>query len=159
ASTAASTPAPPPPGAPRSGWRVLVAEDHPVNRKFIGLLLDKLGHQVAFAEDGRQAVARAAEGDYDIVLMDVHMPEMDGLEATQGIRALPGPRGRVPIVALTADIVDDAEQRAQAAGMNAFLAKPVQRAQLEAVMARCIAAHAELTSPAPGAAAGTPPSP
>ncbi|MFN3611633.1 response regulator [Tepidimonas sp.] len=159
AASAASAPAATPPEAQRSGWRVLVAEDHPVNRKFIGLLLDKLGHQVAFAENGRQAVDLAAEGDYDIVLMDVHMPEMDGLEATQRIRTLPGPRGRVPIVALTADIVDDAEQRAQAAGMNAFLAKPVQRAQLEAVMARCIAARAELTTPAPDAAAGTPPSP
>lgn len=155
--TAPTAPAPAPTDAP--GWRVLVAEDHPVNRKFIGLLLDKLGHRVVFAEDGRQAVALAADGDYDIVLMDVHMPEMDGLEATQRIRALPGPRGRVPIVALTADVMDDAEQRAQAAGMNGFLAKPVQRAQLEAVMARCIGPRAGLTSPVRAEAAGTPPSP
>ncbi|MEW6694931.1 Sensory/regulatory protein RpfC [Tepidimonas thermarum] len=145
--------------APAPGWRVLVAEDHPVNRKFIGLLLEKLGHRVTFAHHGAEAVAQAAQHDFDIVLMDLHMPEMDGLEATRRIRALPGARGRVPIVALTADATDDAQTLAQTIGMNGFVAKPVQRAQLEAVMARCVAARVDLTSPDPGAAAGTPPSP
>jgi signal transduction histidine kinase/CheY-like chemotaxis protein len=122
----------------RPSWRVLVAEDHPINRKFIGLLLEKLGHRVDFAEDGQQAVELATAHDYDIILMDIHMPVMDGLEATRQIRRLKGHRARVPIVALTADVVDDAAERARAVGMNGFLAKPVQRPQLEAVMARHI---------------------
>jgi CheY-like chemotaxis protein len=70
--------------------------------------------------------------------MDIHMPVMDGLEATRQIRRLKDRRAQVPIVALTADVVDDAAERAQAVGMNGFLAKPVQRPQLEAVMARHI---------------------
>jgi signal transduction histidine kinase/CheY-like chemotaxis protein len=122
----------------RPSWRVLVAEDHPINRKFIGLLLDKLGHRVDFAEDGQQALELAAAHDYDIILMDIHMPVMDGLEATRQIRRLKDRRAQVPIVALTADVVDDAAERARAVGMNGFLAKPVQRPQLEAVMARHI---------------------
>ncbi len=88
------------------------------------------------------------------------MPGMDGLQASRQIRALPGPRGQVPIIALTADVMDDAQQRAQAAGMNGFLAKPVQRPALEAAMARCIAApRAAPTTPAPSVAADTPPCP
>jgi len=159
APAAAPTPEPAVRPDPSTGWRVLVAEDHAVNRKFMGLLLNKLGHRVTFAENGVQAVEQAAGSDFDIVLMDVHMPEMDGLEATRRIRTLPGPRGQVPIVALTADVMDDAEQRAETAGMNGFLAKPVQRGPLEAVMARCVAQRGETTSPAPRAAADTPPSP
>lgn len=156
----AELPAPPPTAPHGSGWRVLVAEDHPVNRKVIGLLLDKMGHRVDFAEDGQQALQQAAEHDYDVILMDIHMPGMDGLQASRQIRALPGPRGQVPIIALTADVMDDAQQRAQAAGMNGFLAKPVQRPALEAAMARCIAApRAAPTTPAPSAAADTPPCP
>ena len=141
------------------GARILVAEDHPVNRKVVGLMLQRLGHEVIFAEDGLQAVARAAEADLDLILMDVHMPNLDGLEATRRIRALPGARGRVPVVALTADVLDEAQAQARAAGMDAFLAKPVQRAQLQATIEACLAAGRGATSPAPAAAAGTPPSP
>lgn len=133
---------------------VLVAEDHPVNRKFMGLLLEKLGHRVTFAHDGVQALEQARQHDFDIVLMDIHMPEMDGLTSTQHIRALPHPRARVPIVALTADVMNEAEAKAYAAGVNEFLSKPVQRSQLEAALRRWT-----LTTPTPGAEAGTPPSP
>ncbi len=124
---------------PDAAWQVLVAEDHPVNRKFVGLILEKLGHHATFAENGLEAWQAASEGDYDIVLMDLHMPEMDGLEAAQRIRALPGRRGQVPIVALTADVMNEARDRARDAGMNAYLSKPVQKQQLQEVMAHCVA--------------------
>lgn len=113
---------------------VLVAEDHPVNRKVVGLLLQSMGHQVSFAEDGQQALTQASQTDFDLVLMDIHMPVMDGLSSARHIRALPGARGQVPIVALTADVMNDAAEQAMAAGMNAFLSKPLQKTQLQAVM-------------------------
>lgn len=131
---------PPPPAA--LTWRVLVAEDHPVNRKFVGLLLEKLGHQVQFAENGVEALALARDHDFDLVLMDIHMPEMDGLSATRHIRALPSRRARVPIIALTADVMNEAQEQAREAGMDAFLSKPVQKQQLQEVMAHCVAAAA-----------------
>ena len=147
APAAVFSPPPYPPPAPRlrastdpsvTPLRVLVAEDHPVNRKFIGMLLDKLGHRVTFAENGREALTLASTQDFDLILMDVHMPEMDGLTCAQHIRALEGERARVPIIALTADVMDEAQERAHAAGMNAFLAKPVQPHQLREVMAHCV---------------------
>ena len=113
---------------------VLVAEDHPVNRKVVGLLLQSMGHQVSFAEDGQQALTQAGQSDFDLVLMDIHMPVMDGLSSARHIRALPGARGQVPIVALTADVMNDAAEQAMAAGMNAFLSKPLQKTQLQAVL-------------------------
>jgi signal transduction histidine kinase/CheY-like chemotaxis protein len=121
---------------PSAALHVLVAEDHPVNRKVVGLLLQSMGHQVSFAEDGQQALALAEQADFDLVLMDIHMPVMDGLTSARRIRALPGPRARVPIVALTADVMNDAAEQAMGAGMNAFLPKPLQKAQLQAVLPR-----------------------
>ncbi len=109
-----------------SSWHVLVAEDHPVNRKLVGLMLAKLGHRASFAENGRLALELAQQNDYDLVLMDIHMPEMDGLASARAIRALPGARGQVPIIALTADVMNDARERALRAGMNDFLSKPLQ---------------------------------
>ena len=127
-------PAPLDPSNARESLRVLVAEDHPVNRKVVGLLLQSMGHQVSFAEDGQQALTQASQSDFDLVLMDIHMPVMDGLSSARHIRALPGERGQVPIVALTADVMNDAADQAMAAGMNAFLSKPLQKTQLQAVM-------------------------
>jgi CheY-like chemotaxis protein len=129
-----ASPGPLEPGLANEALRVLVAEDHPVNRKVVGLLLQSMGHQVSFAEDGQQALSQASQSDFDLVLMDIHMPVMDGLSSTRHIRALPGDRGRVPIVALTADVMSDAADQAMAAGMNAFLSKPLQKTQLQAVM-------------------------
>jgi signal transduction histidine kinase len=129
-----ASPDPLEPGLANEALRVLVAEDHPVNRKVVGLLLQSMGHQVSFAEDGQQALTQASQCDFDLVLMDIHMPVMDGLSSTRHIRALSGERGRVPIVALTADVMSDAADQAMAAGMNAFLSKPLQKTQLQAVM-------------------------
>ena len=122
------------PASPSDALHVLVAEDHPVNRKVVGLLLQSMGHQVSFAEDGQQALTQASQTDFDLVLMDIHMPVMDGLSSARHIRALPGARGQVPIVALTADVMNDAAEQAKAAGMNAFLSKPLQKTQLQDVL-------------------------
>jgi len=77
---------------------------------------------------------QASQSNFDLVLMDIHMPVMDGLSSTRQIRALPGARGQVPIVALTADVMNDAAEQAMAAGMNGFLSKPLQKTLLQAVM-------------------------
>jgi CheY-like chemotaxis protein len=100
------------------------------------MLLQTMGHQVTFAEDGFKALELARTHDFDVVLMDIHMPEMDGLTSTRHIRELPSPRSQVPIVALTADVMNGAEQRALDAGMNDFLSKPLRKAQLQAALGR-----------------------
>jgi signal transduction histidine kinase/ActR/RegA family two-component response regulator len=118
--------------------RLLVAEDNEVNREVLAAMIDGLGQEAHFAQDGREALDAAASQDFDLVLMDLHMPGMDGIEAARAIRALEGGRSRVPIAALTADAFDDTRERCMAAGMDAFLPKPVS---VEA-LARLIAAQA-----------------
>jgi CheY-like chemotaxis protein len=113
-----SAPQSPPP------LRVLIAEDIAMNRDIARSFLRAAGHAVAVAETGRQAVAAAETADFDVILMDVRMPDMDGLEATRRIRALPGARGRVPIIALTAQAFSDKVEACRTAGMTGHLAKP-----------------------------------
>ena len=125
--------------APLRSLRILVAEDNEVNRMVMEAILSGLGHAVAFAEDGEQAVSLATGQHWDIVLMDLHMPRMDGLEATQAIRADPHvQRSRVPIVALTADIFPETRERCAAAGVQDFLTKPVDTAELAACLQRLV---------------------
>lgn len=114
--------------------RVLVVEDHPVNSKFVGVLLSRLGCETVFCEDGQQALDKAKEQMFDLILMDINMPVMDGLTATRAIRALPSAIARVPIIVLTADIMNEARDQALAAGATDFLTKPVQIAQFRATM-------------------------
>lgn len=121
------------------GIRILVAEDHPVNQKFISLLLQRLGHKATLCENGEAALEAFRTADYDLVLMDIHMPVMDGLTATRAIRALPAPQSQVPIIALTADVLQEARDQARAAGVNAFVTKPVAQEDLESVMAAVLA--------------------
>ncbi len=127
---------------PLNALRVLVVEDHPVNRKFVGILLDKMGCKATFCENGQLAVEVAEREMFDLVLMDVHMPIMDGLTATRTIRAMAGPIAQVPIIVLTADVMNDAKDQALAAGVNDFVTKPVQIGQLQAAMQKCVAAAA-----------------
>ncbi len=119
--------------------RVLVAEDNPVNRKFVGILLERMGYQTTFCENGQLAVAYVQNEDFDLVLMDVHMPVMDGLAATRAIRALAGKARNIPIIALTADAMNNAQEEAIGAGVNFFVTKPVHMARLQEAIARCLA--------------------
>ncbi len=120
--------------AARSGLQILVADDNAVNRQIVSKILFKLGHRVDLVCNGREAVAAAASGDYDLVFMDVQMPEMDGYAATRAIRALATAARDVPIVALTANASDEDRVSCLAAGMDAFATKPVSKARLEAVI-------------------------
>lgn len=116
--------------------RVLVAEDHPVNRRYLAALLARMGHEAVICSHGAEAVEAAATGDFDIVLLDVRMPVLDGWEAARRIRALRPQGERLPIVALTADATAEARRRTVEAGMDEFLAKPVRPAELALVLER-----------------------
>ncbi len=116
--------------------RLLVADDNRVNRDVLAALLGRLGCRIAVAEDGRQALAAAAAEDFDCILMDVQMPNLDGLAAARAIRALPDPRrSRVFIAAITAHALPGDRERCLAAGMDDYLAKPLAQADLARVIA------------------------
>ena len=115
--------------------RVLVAEDHPVNRQYMAALLANLGHQAHFAANGQEALDAARGKAFDLVLMDLHMPLLDGIAATRAIRALPdAQRSTVPIVAMTADAFAETHDRCLVAGMNDFLTKPVSPQKLATLL-------------------------
>jgi signal transduction histidine kinase/CheY-like chemotaxis protein/HPt (histidine-containing phosphotransfer) domain-containing protein len=124
--------------APRP-LRILVAEDNAINQRFIEALLQKAGHAATVVENGYQAVAAVRNNDYDVVLMDVQMPDLDGVEATRQIRALPPPQHLVPIIALTAHAMTGAKDEYLAAGMDDFVAKPIEPGLLLGKLARLAA--------------------
>ena len=142
--------------APRP-LEVLVTDDHPVNRKFIHALLAQLGHRVSFAEDGQQALDLVRQHRYDLVLMDVHMPVLDGLAATRAIRGLGGEAARTRIVALTADAFTESRQRVFDAGMDDFLAKPVQIEEIEQLFKRHFGARGRIEGSGPAPLPPAPP--
>jgi signal transduction histidine kinase/ActR/RegA family two-component response regulator len=138
--------APTAPGlAPRR--RVLVVDDVAINREVLGALLRHLGHAVEECGDGESAIARVAAGGIDLVLMDVVMPGMDGLESARAIRALPGDPGRVPLWAVTGRAYEQDVTQVHAAGMDGHLSKPVNLAALSEVLRALDAA--EHGTPAP----------
>lgn len=112
--------------------RVLLVEDNEMNLRVLQAFLSRPAYRTAIAHSGREAVAAAAAAEFDVVLMDLRMPDMDGAEATRRIRGLPAPWRDVHVIAVTADATGDAEQRCRDAGMNDYLAKPVALAVLEA---------------------------
>lgn len=118
--------------------RVLVVDDHPVNREVARIMLEAFGCDVVEVCDGQEAVEAVAGQPFDLVLMDVRMPHMDGLEATRRIRALPGPEAGLAVVAMTADAMPEDVVRCVAAGMNAHMPKPINQAGLLAVVNRAL---------------------
>ena len=123
---------------PERKLRVLVAEDNHINQVVIRAILARAGHEVEIVENGLRTVQAVAESDYDLVLMDVQMPEMDGPTATRAIRDLPGPRSQVPIVALTANAMAGDREKYLAAGMNEYVSKPIDADELTAAIGRAI---------------------
>lgn len=119
-----------PMGLQPASRRILVVEDSPLNQMLVTAILAQAGHRADTANNGLEAVMAAQAGGYDLILMDLSMPEMDGLTATRLLRDLPGPAGRVPVVAMTADTDEADRVRCQDAGMNDHVAKPVDRVLL-----------------------------
>jgi len=118
------------------GMKLLVAEDNPTNRLLIGTRLRRAGHSVDLVENGLRAVDAARDADWDLILMDMQMPELDGVGATRAIRALPGARSRVPIVALTADALPEFRERYMSSGLDDYLTKPIDWVALDRVLSR-----------------------
>jgi CheY-like chemotaxis protein len=116
--------------------RVLVAEDSPINQFVAATLLEDIGVHVDIVGDGLEAVTSATRYPYDLILMDMQMPEMDGTEATRTIRARGGVLATVPIIAVTANAFDEDVRSCLDAGMNDFISKPIVRERLLAVMCR-----------------------
>jgi PAS domain S-box-containing protein len=121
--------------------RILLAEDGKANQLVAAAILRKAGYTVELARDGAEAAAAAESSDYDLILMDVRMPLMDGYAATRAIRAVPGPRGRVPIIAMTASVMPGDSERCTAAGMDGHLAKPLGKVELLAAVQRILDAR------------------
>ena len=122
--------------APAATLKILLAEDNDTNRLVTGRMLERRGHSVVAVQDGVAAVTVARAGDFDLIIMDVMMPGMDGLAATREIRAMAGPAGKVPIIGLSASATVNDEAACHAAGMTAFAAKPISATQLAEIVQR-----------------------
>ncbi|MFW2342323.1 PAS domain-containing protein [Brevundimonas sp.] len=120
--------------------RILMADDAAANRELVSAILGGMGLSIDGVENGAQAVEAVRAGAYDLVLMDVHMPVMDGLTATREIRAMTGTTGQVPIIALTANVQPEQVQLCHEAGMDAHVGKPIQVTELMATISRVLGA-------------------
>ena len=126
--------------APAQTLRVLVAEDNPVNQKLASLILEREGHRVHIVENGQAVLEALAREPFDLVLMDLQMPDMGGLEAPRLIREKEAPAPRpLPIIALTANAFEEDREKCLAAGMNGFVTKPMRRADLFDAIAAAVA--------------------
>jgi PAS domain S-box-containing protein len=141
----APEPAPPPAAAPAPPpavmARVLLAEDNEINALLASTILEEAGYSVEAVQNGAEAVDAVQRSAFDLVLMDVQMPVMDGLQATRLIRALPGPAGEVPIIALTANAMRSDQDSCLEAGMNDFVSKPLDPDDFLNVVGRFAAAE------------------
>ena len=137
----------PAPAAPRPAGppRLLIAEDLSINRELLAALFRDSGYGIDLVADGAAAVEAVKVGDYDLVLMDVQMPGMDGLEASRAIRAMPPPRGDLPILALTAGSSEEERRQCREAGMNGHIGKPYDREILLRQVARILASDRSRT--------------
>lgn len=142
--------------APAIARRILLAEDQFINQRLAIAILTRAGHEVVVAASGAEAVARAREADFDIILMDIQMPEMDGIAATKAIRYLGDHNANVPIVAVTAQALPEEIERCLAAGMSEYVTKPIDERHLLAVVDRLSACTATRRGAAGAPATDTP---
>jgi CheY-like chemotaxis protein len=139
--------APNPEFANQHPLRILIADDNYINRRVLSLLLQRLGYQTDSAESGQDCLCKAMSTAYDMLLIDVNMPDMSGIECTQQLRRA----GRTfPIVAVTATDPDSNKKPCLAAGMNDFISKPVNLSELKRVLREASLSQAPSSSPAPG---------
>ncbi|MBP0049538.1 response regulator [Marinobacterium sp. AK62] len=143
----------PPPSLPKAepaapvtpitdGLNILIAEDNPINHKMMQILMDRAGADYRICADGRQVLSALEEDpDYDVILMDVHMPHLDGFDTTRAIRRLDAPLNQIPIIAVTADALAGDREKCLEAGMNDYLAKPIRLTELQRVIARTLASR------------------
>jgi CheY-like chemotaxis protein len=137
-------------GQSPGGLRILVAEDNLANRKIVEAFLSPLEAAITFAHNGVEALEALGSQAFDLVLMDVQMPLMDGVEATRRLRASSGPNASLPVIALTANVMEDQLATYRSAGMDAQVAKPIEADQLLATIAELV--HAGRAPAAPAAA-------
>jgi signal transduction histidine kinase/DNA-binding response OmpR family regulator/HPt (histidine-containing phosphotransfer) domain-containing protein len=131
---------------------ILVAEDNAINQQLISALLKKWGHKITLVETGFSAVSTALAADFDLILMDIQMPGMSGIEAAIRIRRATGPRGRIPIIALTAHVLEGIRDEVLEAGMQDHVGKPIEPAELATAIDRVMSdrAQTKTAKPAPG---------
>jgi CheY-like chemotaxis protein len=131
--------------APLAGCRILLAEDHPANQRVVALVLEPLGVELTIVADGGKAIAAEAAGPFDLILMDLHMPEVDGLTAIRAIRAAEAERQgrRTPIIALTADALAEHVVATRAAGADSHVSKPIRPDGLIRAVAEMLGAASE----------------
>lgn len=118
--------------------RVLLAEDSPTNKMLATAILREAGFVVTGVSNGRELLEALRAGAYDVILMDIFMPEMDGIEATKTVRTLPGSRGQLPIIAMTAYALESDKQSCLDAGMNDYVSKPIRKQELLEVVTRWV---------------------
>jgi CheY-like chemotaxis protein len=136
----------------RTPLRVLLAEDNPVNQRVAARLLDKRGHVVVLAENGAQALEALEQQSFDLILMDVQMPVMDGVQATAAIRQRERITGtHIPIIAMTAHAMEGDRERFLGNGMDGYISKPVQPRELFEVIESLLGLNAALVGGGPDA--------
>jgi len=117
--------------------KILVVDDNMINHAILGSILREVGHDITTANSGLEALESLKENFFDLILMDIQMPEMDGIAATRKIRKIPGPKSEIPIVACTGDISGRHIREYEKIGMNSAMKKPIDKAELLEILKNC----------------------